>query len=221
MSCTNCYNGCVEITPDKCVRYTGLDSVPLGIANGDSLLLVEQSLIEKVVSFLDGTGIDITIAPEDYCNLVSNYLPEGSVFTALELFTALVKAACDLQGQVTAVAADIATLNANYTIECLSGVTSSSDTHAIVQAIINKACATDVDLAALALDVDTNYVKLADLNTLIASYQASLPGLAAKNMTTGQRDAMVSVAPGLIIFNTTTSKLNVYTGVAWEVITSA
>jgi hypothetical protein len=143
------------------------------------------------------------------------------VFTAVELFTALVKAACSLQTQVTAVAADIATLNGNYTIGCLTGVTETSDTHAIVQAIITKICATDVDLAALALDVDTNYVKLADLNTLIASYQASLPGLAAKNMTTGQRDAMVSPAAGLIIFNTTTSKLNVFTGSAWQVITSA
>ena len=220
MSCTNCYNGCVEITSDKCVRYTGLDSIPLGISNGDSLLLVEEALIENVVSFLNGTGIDITIAPEDYCALVTNFLPEGSVFTAVELFTALVKAACDLQGQVTAIGTSVDTLNSNYTIECLSGVTSSSDTHLIVQAIINKACATDVALAALALDVDTNYVKLANLNTLIASYQASLPGLAAKNMTTGQRDAMVSPAAGLIIFNTTTSKLNVFTGSAWQVITS-
>lgn len=219
MSCTNCYNGCVEITSDKCVKYTGLDSIPLGITSGDSLLLVEEALISNVVSFLDGTGIDITIASEDYCALVTGYLPEGTP-NALELFTALVKAACDLQTQVTAVAADIATLNANYTVDCLSGVTSTSDTHDVVQAIINKACATDVDLAALALDVDTNYVKLADLNTLIASYQASLPGLAAKNMTTGQRDAMVSPTIGLIIFNTTTSKLNVFTGSAWEVITS-
>jgi hypothetical protein len=220
MSCTNCYNGCVEIISDRCVRYTGLDSIPLGITSGDSLLIVEEALIENVVSFLDGTGIDITISPEDYCALVTNYLPEGSVFTAVELFTALVKAACSLQTQVTAVAADIATLNGNYTIGCLTGVTETSDTHAIVQAIITKVCATDVDLAALALDVDTNYVKLADLNTLIASYQASLPGLAAKNMTTGQRDAMVSPAAGLIIFNTTTSKLNVFTGSAWQVITS-
>jgi hypothetical protein len=220
MSCTNCYNGCVEIVADKCVKYTGLDSIPLGITSGDSLLLVEEALISNVVSFLDGTGIDITIAPEHYCALVSSYLPEGSVFTALQLFTALVRAACDLQGQVTAIDATLATLNGDYSIGCLSGVTSSSDTHAIVQAIITKACATDTDLAALALDVETNYVKLADLNTLIASYQASLPGLAAKNMTTGQRDAMVSPAAGLIIFNTTTAKLNVYTGYAWQAITS-
>ena len=220
MSCTNCYNGCVEIIADKCVKYTGSNSVPLGIETGDTLLVVEQTLIENVVSFLDGTGIDITIASGDYCALVTAYLPSGRVPTAVELFRALVKAACSLQTQVTAIDATLTTLNADYDVDCLSGVTDSSDTHAVVQAIINKACATDVDLVALALDVDTNYVKLADLNTLIASYQASLPGLTAKNMTTGQRDAMVSPATGLIIFNTTTSKLNVYTGSAWQVITS-
>jgi hypothetical protein len=221
MSCTNCYNGCVEIIADKCVKYTGSNVASLGIENGDSLLVVEQALIDKVVSFLNGTGINITIAPEHYCALVSSYLPAGSVFTALQLFDALVRSACNLQSQVTAVAADVAALNADYSIGCLTGVTSSSDTHAIVQAIITKLCLTKTELTALALDVDTNYVKLADLNTLIASYQASLPGLAAKNMTTGQRDAMVSPAPGLIIFNTTTLKLNVYTGYAWQVITSA
>jgi hypothetical protein len=220
MSCTNCYTGCVEIISDRCVRYTGLTNETLGITDGDNLLVVEEILIENVVSFLNGTGIDITIAPADYCALVTAYLPVGVVPNAVQLFTALVKAACSLQTQVTAVAAAITTLNADYTIDCLTGVTASSDTHAIVQAIINKVCATDVALTALALDVDTNYVKLADLNTLIASYQASLPGLTAKNMTTGQRDAMVSPAPGLIIFNTTTSKLNVYTGSAWQVITS-
>ena len=51
--------------------------------------------------------------------------------------------------------------------------TSTSDTHAVLQAVITKLCDLDVELAALALDVDTNYVKLADLNSLIAAYIAS------------------------------------------------
>jgi microcystin-dependent protein len=178
MSCTNCYNGCVEIVSDKCVRYTG-ESVPsLEIESGDNLLVVEQSLINKVVSFLDGTGISITIDLEDYCNLVTQYLPpcfpECGDPSALDLFTALVKAACDLQVQVDAVEADIAVLNANYDVDCLTGVTSSSDTHAVVQAVITKLCDLGVDLAALALDLDTNYVKLSDLNSLIQAYLDSL-----------------------------------------------
>jgi len=174
MSCNNCYNGCVETTSDKCVRYTGSAVEELSIETGDSLFVVEQALIDAVVSFLDGTGIDITIDPTAYCALVVDYLPTCKPIcsppTAVELFEALVKAACDLQTQVDAIDATLATLNADYTIDCLTGVTASSDTHAIVQAIINKLCDLGVDLAALALDVDTNYVKLSDLDALIQAY---------------------------------------------------
>jgi microcystin-dependent protein len=173
-NCSNCFNGCAQIVSDKCVRYTGLPSEALGIQTGDTLLSVEEVLINNVVSFLNGTGIDITINFSAYCNLVTKYLPSCKPScqppTAVELFEALVKAACDLQGQVDAVAADIATIEANYSIGCLTGVTSSSGTHAIVQAVITKLCQLGVDLTALAVDVDTNYVKLADLNSLIAAY---------------------------------------------------
>jgi len=178
MSCSNCFNGCAEIVSDKCVRYTGLPSEALGIETGDTLLSVEEALINNVVSFLDGTGIDITIDPAAYCALVVDYLPTCKPIcsppTAVELFEALVKAACDLQGQVDAVVADIAVIEANYTIDCLTGVTASSGTHAVLQAVITKLCDLGVDLAALALDVDTNYVKLADLNSLIAAYLNSI-----------------------------------------------
>lgn len=174
MSCNNCYNGCVETTSDKCVRYTGSAVEELSIETGDSLFVVEQALIDAVVSFLDGTGIDITINPTAYCDLVVDYLPTCKPIcsppTAVELFEALVKAACSLQTQVTSINNTLATLNADYTIDCLTGVTASSDTHAIVQAIINKLCDLGVDLAALALDVDTNYVKLSDLDALIQAY---------------------------------------------------
>lgn len=45
-------------------------------------------------------------------------------------------------------------------------------------------------------------------------------GLLFPRMSTAQRDAIASPAAGLVIYNTTTSKLNVYTS-AWEQITSA
>ena len=38
-------------------------------------------------------------------------------------------------------------------------------------------------------------------------------------LTTTQRDALTANR-GMLILNTTTSKLNVYTGAAWEVVTS-
>ena len=180
MSCSNCppeacYNGCVEIVSDQCVRYTGDDVPALGIQTNDSLFTIENILIDKVVSFLDGTGIDITINPSYYCELVEQYLPEGTP-NLVEVLSALVRAACELQTQVDAIDGTLAILNADYDVDCLSGVTDSSDTHAVLQAVITKLCIVEADLAALTLDLNTNYVKLADLDALIAAYLASQAG---------------------------------------------
>jgi microcystin-dependent protein len=179
MSCESCYNGCVEIVSDQCVRYTGLDSISLDIQSGDNLQVVLDNIIDKLVPLLSGTGDKITIVSAIRCAIVNSYLPTPvgtNQWTSEQLFQALVKVVCDLQTQIDAIDAEIATLNADYTIGCLTGVTASSDTHAIVQAIINKLCTTVADLAALELDVDTNYVKLADLDALIAAYIASSSG---------------------------------------------
>lgn len=45
-------------------------------------------------------------------------------------------------------------------------------------------------------------------------------GFLPPRMTTTQRDAITSPPAGLMIFNTTLSKLNVYSGTAWETVTS-
>lgn len=169
-NCSNCYNNCTEITSDKCVKYTGVDVPVLGISKGDSLSFVEQALITFLTSTLNGSGIKIEISEDDYCELVSQYLQECETVTALDLFTALVKAACSLQTQLTATNANVTALNPGYTIECLTGVNGSSTTPAIVQAIIGKLCSTSVLLDALVIDVDTNYVKVAELNALVAAY---------------------------------------------------
>jgi len=92
------------------------------------------------------------------------------------VLSALVRAACELQTQVDAIDGTLAILNADYDVDCLSGVTDSSDTHAVLQAVITKLCVVEADLAALTLDLDTNYVKLADLDALIAAYLASQAG---------------------------------------------
>lgn len=39
--------------------------------------------------------------------------------------------------------------------------------------------------------------------------------------STAERDAMLNVETGLVIYNVTTNKINVYTGSAWEAVTSA
>lgn len=176
--CSNCYNGCTEIVSDKCVRYTGIDVPVLGIQTGDSLSFVEQCIITFLTSTLDGTGIKLTIDPEIICELVNQYLPDCEDLNALNLFTALIEAACDLQAQVDVIVAELAALEGNYDIDCLTGVVASSGTHDILQAVITKLCDVDAALVALAVDVDTNYVKLADLDALIQAYLNSIAPIA-------------------------------------------
>jgi len=176
--CSNCYNGCTEIVSDKCVRYTGIDVPVLGIQTGDSLSFVEQCIITFLTSTLDGTGIKLTIDPEIICEVVNQYLPDCEDLNALNLFTALIEAACDLQAQIDVIVAELAVLEDDYAIDCLTGVVASSGTHDILQAVITKLCDVDAALVALAVDVDTNYVKLADLDALIQAYLNSIAPIA-------------------------------------------
>ena len=173
MSCESCYNGCVQTVSDECVRYTGINYEALGVETGDNLVSVEQAIMNALVPLLSGEGD--AIALNISCPIVDLYLPAHTPNTQ-ELFTATVSAICSLQAQIFTIDDVLTILNANYTIGCLTGVTASSDTHAIVQATINKLCATIVQLTALELNVNTNYVKLADLDALIAAYIASTSG---------------------------------------------
>jgi microcystin-dependent protein len=174
MSCSNCYNGCPEIVSDKCVKYTGIDVPVLGIQTGDSLSYVEQALIEFLTSALNGTGITPVIDPTIICSLVSANLPTSGTISLNQMLTALIKSSCQLQTQITAINNTLTTLNADYTIGCLTGVTASSDTHDILQAVITRLCATSSSLTALAANLSTNYVKLSDLDELIQDYLDSL-----------------------------------------------
>ena len=173
-TCSNCYNGCTEIVSDRCVKYTGIDVPVLGIQTGDSLSFVEQALITFLVSTLDGTGIKIDLGSTVVCTLVNKYLPTCGDLTIVDISKALIQAACDLQVQVNTINATLTTLNADYTIGCLTGVTASSDTHAIVQAVINKLCQVQVDLTALTLNLSTNYSSNgAQLDAYISNYLAT------------------------------------------------
>ena len=182
-NCTNCFNGCTEIVSDRCVRYTGIDIPELGILTGDTLSSVEQSITTYLVSVLDGSGVKIDLSSIDICLLVQSYLPVCSVCTDIsiaDIAKALIQAVCDLQEQVDAIVAELAILNGDYTIDCLDGVTSSSDTHAIVQAVINKLCSLDNSFNLLVASLPNTYVPISSspghpgINDYIAAYLASI-----------------------------------------------
>jgi len=54
----------------------------------------------------------------------------------------------------------------------------------------------------------------------ILDVQSTTKGVRMPNMTTAQKNAIASPAAGLMVFDTTLAKLCVYTGAAWQTITS-
>lgn len=174
MACSNCFNGCTEIISDQCVRYTGNDIPALEIENGDSLAEVELKITNFILSLSTCENVIPVINPADLCALVSGFLPGTGDINLNDVLSALIQSVCSLKASVTAIESTLNTLNADYTIGCLTGVTSSSDTHDILQAAITKLCATDAALTAFILDVTTNYVQLANLNQLIQDYLDSI-----------------------------------------------
>jgi len=174
-NCQNCYNGCTETVSDQCVRYTGIDVPVLGISTGDPLPVIENALITFLTSTLTGVGVKIDLSSIDVCAVVQQYLPTCGELNILELSKALVQASCNIQEQIDVIVAELAILNADYTIPvgpspdlipCLSGVTDSSDTHAIVQAVIEKLCSVSADVDSLNVQLPL-YVLESELCTLV------------------------------------------------------
>lgn len=174
MSCNNCFNGCSEIISDDCVRYTGINIPTLGISTGDTLSSVELSITTYLITALNGTGIIPVLEESIICSLVQGNLPTSGDINIVHIISALIKSVCSLQEQIETNTADLTALNANYTISCLEGVLTTSNTHEILQAAINKVCSLSSELTALALELSTNYINISDIDSYIEAYLADI-----------------------------------------------
>jgi hypothetical protein len=80
---------------------------------------------------------------------------------------------------------------------------------------------TDANLLFVDASADAIGIGTASPNaSAILDAQSTTKGVRMPNMTTTQKNAIVSPAAGLMVFDTTLAKLSVYSGVAWETITS-
>ena len=169
--CSNCYTGCVDITSDKCVKYTGIDVPLLGIRNGDSISYVNGALITFLSSTLNGTGIKFELYKDNLCDIVKDSLPDCEDITIVHITNALSKAICTLQSFIEENRQDIDTIEANYQPGCLAdGIDGSEGTHEVLQAVIHKLCQLSQEISGLELDLHTNYVKISDINDYISNY---------------------------------------------------
>ena len=184
-NCSDCYNGCSQITSDQCVRYTGVDVPLLGIKNGDSLSYVEQALVTFLSSALDGTGIKPLIPGGDICAFVQSYIPACETLTLNDILTALTQATCALKAitdanttSIASINSTLGVLNGTYTIGSCLSVSPTAGTHAVVQALNDSLC-------QFINQVPVTYVKISELDSLIQAYLDSIAS------TTQYKDRMV------------------------------
>jgi microcystin-dependent protein len=196
MSCTNCFNGCTEITSDKCVKYTGADIPALGIQNGDTLQFVEQTLAQFLISALDGSGIKPIVDLQGVCSIVANNIPVCvgcSGPTLNDLLQALVDSACDLQDLINGVSDRVDALEQPYDEGCLSVVrTSLSNTHNVLQAVIDQLCQLQLDFDTLVdVTLPATYVPLNGPNGIEDIIAQALADAGLTGPTTKQYTKMV------------------------------
>jgi microcystin-dependent protein len=172
-NCSNCYNGCTEITSDKCVKYTGVDVPILGIKNGDSLSFVEQALITFLGSALDGTGIQPVILPSDICPVVDANLDTCDPLSLNNYLTGIIKTICDLNVQIENIEGN--NPSTAYNVECLENVQDANNTPEVLQQTITKLCQVEQSLNTFITDVTNNYVQIVDINTYIENYLNTNP----------------------------------------------
>lgn len=175
MACSNCYTGCTQITSDKCVKYTGLANETLGIQNGDSLSFTQASIMGFLTTTLNGSGIKYELAAEDMCTISSQYLTDCTDITVVEITRALSKAICSLDTTLTSLVNSVDVTEGAYTPGCIS-VTGNEGTHIVLQATMNQACTNATAITATNLDLSTNYVAIADIDTYIENYITNQAG---------------------------------------------
>lgn len=166
-NCSNCYNGCTEITSDKCVKYTGVDVPVLGIKNGDSLSYVEQSIIGFLSSTLDGTGIFPVIPASDICSTLQDELGDCNPLSLNNYLTGIIKVLCNLEEQITGI--EGTQPSTPYVLDCLT-VSDNTNAQEVLQSVIYKVCDLSEQLNNFITYVDTTYVKISEINTYIENY---------------------------------------------------
>lgn len=174
-NCSNCYNGCTEITSDKCVKYTGVDVPVLGIKNGDSLSYVEQSLIGFLTSSLDGTGIFPVIPQTDICPSLQAELDDCNPLSLNNYLTGIIKFLCSLEEQISGGGSGG---SQDYDLDCidLPRDADPSDTQVVLQYVIYKVCTLVEQLNGFINFVENTYVRISDINTYIENYLQNDPG---------------------------------------------
>lgn len=189
-NCTNCFNGCDEITPDKCVKYTGPNFALLDIKNGDSLYSIEEKIFQFLETLKNGSSIIPTIDPSIICESIqSNLSPNTGEISLNNIVSAIIKTLCTTVGNISSIQTILNTLNGNYNTACIGGsANDGSGTHVVLQTSINVLCSLMDAFSNLEQSLPSTYVALSNINEYISNYLQN-------NVNTNYNARMVPYSP--------------------------
>jgi microcystin-dependent protein len=156
---------CFQITSDKCIQYTG-DPVPiLGICTFDRLNEIEQVIIERLITILDGTGIDLSDLTYD-CDFIVNQLA-GKDKNLAVVIQILIDSACTLNDLITTITDQVNTPIV-YDPKCLTPT--ANTTPGLLQAAIDELCLLQTEVNNITTQLNNSGNITTTVNNLIGDY---------------------------------------------------
>lgn len=136
---------CLQTYSSTCVKYQGASFPQLGITTQLSTVTdVEELVLEKILLFLDGSGIDLSAI--DYnCTSLENRLVDTDK-TLVDVITALVDEVCANKTLLDEIDA-IVGASVTYDTDCLT--VTENTTEGVIQALITKVCALNTSVSSL------------------------------------------------------------------------
>lgn len=129
-------DGCVSLTSDRCVVYTGPDIPILGICNGDRLSEIEDVILSKLQSYANGEGVILSNVTAN-CDFVKNSLVDKDKDLA-----SLIQVLFDQNCSLYSLFKSLENKKENpypFDIKCLAAPSSPSRDE-VIQSLINKVC---------------------------------------------------------------------------------
>src|ERR1035437_3373454 len=130
------FNSSFQTTPDTGVKYTGVPIPELGICTGDTLLEVENVILQKIIKFSQGQGITLTDIDLTQCACFQDKVGccgKQSCQTLECILQAYLDCLCALYTDVQILKIEVGQMyDGPYNTACLTTVTSASKLPAIV-----------------------------------------------------------------------------------------
>jgi hypothetical protein len=154
---------------------------------------------------------------------------ETDVTTATLNYTGIIIAASAALGDLSAYTATIdfkgagATISTLYGFNASASLTGATNNYGFYGGIASGTGRYNLFMAGTADNYLAGSLGIGTASpdaSAILDVQSTTKGVRMPNMTTTQKNAISSPAAGLMVFDTTLSKLCVYTGAAWQTITS-